>query len=154
MTHEHNMLPLKFKIYFIQRDSSTAAAATNNRQKYQNKQNGKKKKRFKFYSSYYHLANKTQTESRSMNHSASTNDLSSENLEESVPLSQSRTDLNDLKEFKCDGVNLAEMTTQNYEALVRCLPNGFRTILLIVTKDRKSKLIEKFSQICSNFNNK
>lgn len=114
------------------KDSSTAAAATNNRQKYQNKQN----------------------ESRSMNHSASTNDLSSENLEESVPLSQSRTDLNDLKEFKCDGVNLAEMTTQNYEALVRCLPNGFRTILLIVTKDRKSKLIGKFSQICSNFNNK
>jgi hypothetical protein len=89
-----------------------------------------------------------------MDYTASTNDLSSESLDENVSLSQSRTDLNDLKEFKCDGVNLAEMTTQNYEALVRCLPNGFRTILLIVTKDRRRQLIEKFSQICSNYNNK
>ena len=89
-----------------------------------------------------------------MENSTSNNDLFSESLDEKISLSQSRTDLNDLKEFKCDGVNLTEMTTQNYEALVRCLPNGFRTILLIVTKDRRRQLIEKFSQICSNFNNK
>ena len=89
-----------------------------------------------------------------MENSSSNNDLFSDSLDEKVSLSQSRTDLNDLKEFKCDGVNLAEMTTQNYEALVRCLPNGFRTILLIVTRDRRRQLIEKFSQICSNYSNK
>ena len=85
----------------------------------------------------------------------STNDLSSDyTFDESSTLSQSKTDLYDLKEFKCDGVNLTEMNTQNYEALVRCLPNGYRTILLIVTKDKRKQLIEKFSQVCSNYNNK
>ena len=89
-----------------------------------------------------------------MNHSVSTNDLSSENLDKSATLSQSRTDLNDLKEFKCDGVTLTEMTTQKYEALVRCLPNGYRTVLLIVNKDKRKQLIEKCSQICCSYNNK
>jgi hypothetical protein len=89
-----------------------------------------------------------------MSNSASNNDLSnSDLLDPDSDQESTNTAKND--DYKCNlGASLTEMTSQTYEALVRCLPNGYRTILLVVNKDRKRQLIEKFSQICSNYNNR
>jgi hypothetical protein len=46
------------------------------------------------------------------------------------------------------------MTKKNYDFFVKALPNGLRTILLIVNNQTKNLLIEKFSQVCSHFNNR
>ncbi len=49
---------------------------------------------------------------------------------------------------------LNEMTDENYDYFVKLLPNGLRTILLIVTDENKGELIEKFAQVAYQFSNK
>lgn len=49
---------------------------------------------------------------------------------------------------------LLEMTPQNYDHFVKKLPNGLRTILLVVNNQNKDVVIEKFSQVALNFSNR
>lgn len=49
---------------------------------------------------------------------------------------------------------LSEMTEENYDYFVKQLPNGLRTILLIVTDENREQLIEKFVQVAYQFSNK
>lgn len=51
-------------------------------------------------------------------------------------------------------LELPEMTSQNYEQFVKKLPNGWRTILLIVNNQNKDLVVEKFTQVVANFNNR
>lgn len=49
---------------------------------------------------------------------------------------------------------LFEMTEENYDHFVKKLPNGMRTILLIVNNENKDFLIEKFRKVGIHFSNR
>lgn len=49
---------------------------------------------------------------------------------------------------------LSEMTEETYDYFVKQLPNGLRTILLIVTDENREQLIQKFVQVAYQFSNK
>lgn len=50
--------------------------------------------------------------------------------------------------------SLEEMNRNNYDHFVKMLPNGLRTILLIVNNKDNEMLIQKFSKVCEKFSNK
>jgi hypothetical protein len=47
--------------------------------------------------------------------------------------------------------NCPEMNKQNYDHFVKHLPNGYRTILLIVNNENKKQLMNLFQQITSKY---
>ena len=65
---------------------------------------------------------------------------------ESSPAPSADEDKHALVHFDCK-----EMTPKSYKQLINDVPNGFRTILLIVDNSNKAELLELFASVCARF---